>query len=126
MVGIIPADAVMHKKPRGRGYVKLEETENMPWLNNNMPNKGSKMINAHEFHYSELNSSNKLLESKGKFAYKVHRGVGINGEYDGWVYKNLLANYSHMRDTDSFHWAQRFIETIRGYSNNMQSKEDKY
>lgn len=115
MVGIIPADAIMHKKPQGRGYVKLEETIEMPWVANSKKETECKIINAHEFHYSALEDTEKALESKGKFAYKVHRGVGINGEYDGWVYKNLLANYSHMRDTDSFHWAQRFIETIQEY-----------
>jgi len=52
------------------------------------------------------------MESKGDFAYKVHRGFGITGEHDGWVYKNLLANYSHMRDTDSFHWASRFMAFV--------------
>jgi len=113
MVGIIPADAIMHKKPQGRGYVKLEETVDMPWSGNSKKETGCRIINAHEFHYSALQDSEKALESMGKFAYKVHRGVGINGKNDGWVYKNLLASYSHMRDTDSFHWAQRFIETIR-------------
>ena len=120
MVGIIPADAVMHKRPQGRGYVKLQEMAGMPWArdDDNPSEKGVEIINAHEFHYSALKTFDKGLESKGKFAYKVLRGVGINGEYDGWVYKNLLANYSHMRDTDCFHWAQRFIKTIRCHSNN--------
>jgi len=119
MVGIIPADAVMHKRPQGRGYVKLEETLDMPWPNNptekaeNTDKAGNNIINAHEFHYSALQDAEKALESKGKFAYKVHRGVGINNQYDGWVYKNLLANYSHMRDTERFHWAKRFVDSIR-------------
>lgn len=112
MVGVIPADAVMHKKPQGRGYVKLEETTDMPWVSADK-NQSCDIINAHEFHYSSLTASKKALESKGKFAYKVHRGVGINGEYDGWVYKNLLANYAHLRDTEHFHWAKRFIDTVK-------------
>jgi len=111
MVGIIPAVALMHDKPQGRGYVKLEETSAMPW-----PILGdkteSKMISAHEFHYSSVDDIT-AMESKGCFAYKVHRGYGITGEYDGWVYKNLLANYSHMRDTDSCPWASRFIAFVK-------------
>ncbi len=114
MVGIIPAEAHMHKKPRGRGYVKLEETAEMPWA---CSKTGKTIINAHinahEFHYSELEKGISRLQDKGSFAYKVHRGVGITGEYDGWVYKNLLANYSHMRDTEQFHWASRFIDFVR-------------
>lgn len=110
MVGIIPADVEMHKKPQGRGYVQLEETEDMPWgTQNNTAKPVSSIINAHEFHYSCL----KNLSVKGKFAYKVHRGVGINGKNDGWVYKNLLANYSHMRDTQSYRWAEYFVDFIR-------------
>ncbi len=124
MVGIIPADAVMHQKPQGRGYVKLQETPFMPWSETGGATTGrAPIINAHEFHYSALvchgGSLEKALESKGKFAYKVHRGVGINGDYDGWVYKNLLANYSHMRDTDRFHWAQRFIDKIHKVKTRM-------
>ena len=132
MVGIIPAQAHMYKKPQGRGYVKLEETAAMPWDKINErdhkdveasdePIEKPLLINAHEFHYSRLESGlsndnadlTSILQEKGRFAYQVHRGIGITGDKDGWVYKNLLANYAHMRDTDRFHWAQRFVEFIR-------------
>lgn len=115
MVGIIPADTHMNEKPQGRGYVKLEETDAMLWgkdSNNAQTDDKPPIINAHEFHYSHIKDL-QGLESKGTFAYKVHRGVGITGEYDGWVYKNLLANYSHMRDTASFHWAKRFMAFVK-------------
>jgi cobyrinic acid a,c-diamide synthase len=124
MVGIIPADAQMYNKPQGRGYVKLEETEAMPWqiVTDKDENKADEaerqIINAHEFHYSSINDV-KAMESKGRFAYKVHRGFGITGEYDGWVYKNLLANYSHMRDTESFRWARRFMSFIKGVKTSL-------
>ncbi len=122
MVGIIPADAQMHDKPQGRGYVKLEETSAMLWdaLEEGKCKSGDSnpIINAHEFHYSHLdNDGINEMKAKGTFAYKVHRGVGITGEHDGWIYKNLLANYSHMRDTDSFHWARRFMNFVRQKSN---------
>jgi len=124
MVGIIPAIAQMNAKPQGRGYVKLEETADMPWgkflntettfqTNNDSINSSSTMINAHEFHYSSLYN----LSAKGKFAYKVHRGVGITGEHDGWIYKNLVANYSHIRHTNSYPWANRFVEFVRSKVN---------
>ncbi len=127
MVGIIPAEAHMHDKPQGRGYVKLEETEAMPWpyldkginedINYELSEANSQLINAHEFHYSSVNDIT-AMESKGSFAYKVHRGFGITGDHDGWVYKNLLANYSHMRDTESFRWASRFIAFVKDINNN--------
>jgi cobyrinic acid a,c-diamide synthase len=108
MVGVIPGDAVMHKKPQGRGYVKLQETADMPWPGGD----GSAVINAHEFHYSRLEN----LTATGKFAYRMRRGTGIDGQHDGWVYRNLLASYTHMRDTDQYHWAQRFVAFIRSNS----------
>jgi cobyrinic acid a,c-diamide synthase len=108
MVGVIPGDVVMHDKPQGRGYVKLVETEDMPWPDRQQ----DKVISAHEFHYSQLEN----LTETGCFAYRMTRGLGINGEYDGWLYKNLLASYTHMRDTSNNHWARRFIKFIRACS----------
>lgn len=115
MVGVIPAKAVMHAKPQGRGYVKLEETPDMPWKKLSGDVKKNVEINAHEFHYSQLEGIDFAEDwtENGTFAYKVKRGVGITGEYDGWVYKNLLANYSHMRHTDNYQWADRFVDFIR-------------
>ena len=107
MVGVIPSNTVMHKAPQGRGYVKLEETEAMPW-----PGKISvPVVGAHEFHYSDLDDLD-ALHRIGRFAYTVRRGKGITGDQDGWVYKNLLASYSHLRDTDQHHWARRFVEFV--------------
>ncbi|MCK5895648.1 MAG: hydrogenobyrinic acid a,c-diamide synthase (glutamine-hydrolyzing) [Cocleimonas sp.] len=106
MVGVIPAETVMHNKPQGRGYVLLEETEHMLWRNNKVINAP---IAAHEFHYSSLYN----LKKKGKFAFRVLRGAGITGKEDGWVYKNLLASYTHMRDTERYHWAKRFVDFIK-------------
>ena len=105
MVGIIPGDAVMHPKPQGRGYVKLQETAAMPWPGGD----SSHTINAHEFHYSRLEN----LTATGKFAYRMQRGTGIDGQHDGWICRNLLASYTHIRDTSQFHWAQRFVAFIR-------------
>ena len=105
MVGIIPGDAVMHPKPQGRGYVKLQETADMPWPGGD----AQAVINAHEFHYSCLEN----LTAQGRFAYRMRRGTGIDGQYDGWIYRNLLASYTHMRDTAQCHWARRFVAFIR-------------
>ncbi|QTR52000.1 cobyrinate a,c-diamide synthase [Thiothrix unzii] len=105
MVGIIPGDAVMHAKPQGRGYVKLQETADMPWPGGDE----QAVINAHEFHYSCLEN----LTAQGRFAYRMRRGTGIDGQYDGWIYRNLLASYTHMRDTAQCHWARRFVAFIR-------------
>jgi len=114
MVGIIPSDSVMHEKPQGRGYVKLEETGAMPW-----PGETTiPVVGAHEFHYSSLDNLD-VLKRTGKFAYTVRRGKGITGDQDGWVYKNLLASYSHLRDTEQHHWARRFVAFVKQHKNRI-------
>jgi cobyrinic acid a,c-diamide synthase len=102
MLGIVPADVVMHDRPQGRGYVRLRETNRHPW-----PCGGE--IAAHEFHYSALEN----IDDGVEFAYRVERGVGIDGRHDGIRYRNLLANYAHMRDTRKNHWATRFVDFVR-------------
>jgi len=107
MVGVIPADIVMHRRPVGRGYVQLRETGKSLW-----PRAGAAhepLIRAHEFHYSSVEN----LPPGTQFAYQVERGHGVDGRGDGIVYKNLLASYSHLRDVGSHHWAARFVDFVR-------------
>ncbi|MCK5727140.1 MAG: hydrogenobyrinic acid a,c-diamide synthase (glutamine-hydrolyzing) [Thiotrichaceae bacterium] len=109
MVGIIPAPITLSERPQGRGYVSLAPRETMPWL----LQEPTKIIAGHEFHYSQLNDPEQKLLKKGAFAYDVVRGYGIDGQHDGWVYKNLLASYAHMRDTQQFHWVANFLQFIK-------------
>lgn len=105
MVGIIPGDCIMHKKPVGRGYARIRETEAMPWPGSDPTVEQ----HAHEFHYSSLEN----LPADLIFAYTMSRGVGINQQHDGFVYRNLLANYVHLRSVSSNHWTERFIQFVR-------------
>ncbi len=107
MVGVIAANTTMHDKPCGRGYVKLEEnTETALWPLNNDP---AALIHAHEFHYSSFDD----LSKNYKYAYTVKRGSGIDQHNDGLIYKNLLASYSHLRNTRSTPWIERFLSFVR-------------
>ncbi len=112
MVGVIEADAVMYPRPQGRGYVRLRETPDSPWPADGRP--AGDAFPAHEFHYSALEN----LTGPRRFAYDVLRGTGIDGRHDGLVYKNLLACYAHLRDTDYHHWARRFVALIRRHKTN--------
>ncbi len=105
MVGAIPGDVVMHKKPVGRGFVHLVENANHPWPCPVARVSGQK---AHEFHYSSLEN----LPSGVKFAYEVARGHGINGSHDGIVVGNLLAQFTHQRSIGGCYWAARFVAFI--------------
>lgn len=119
MVGSIDADIIMEKRPQGRGYVQLEETIHTLW-----PGRTNHIISAHEFHYSRFATQPAIhhkdqtrvgipTDKDVKFAFKVKRGVGIDGISDGYIYKNLLATYSHQRNTRNNPWAQRFINFAR-------------
>jgi cobyrinic acid a,c-diamide synthase len=105
MVGTIPGDVVMHQRPQGRGYVRLRETAALPWYGNG--DKGAE-IAAHEFHYSALEN----LQAPPAYAFEVLRGTGIDGEHDGYVYKNLLACYTHQRTTRRNRWTERFLRFV--------------
>jgi len=107
MVGVLDAKSVMHEKPQGRGYVKLGEIEGQhPWTFQRQPGND---LHAHEFHYSALQG----LPEDGVYAYQVLRGKGIQQQQDGFVYKNLLASYTHLRDTAANPWVKRFLHFVQ-------------
>ncbi|MBI4734308.1 MAG: cobyrinic acid a,c-diamide synthase, partial [Rubrobacteridae bacterium] len=101
MVGALPCDIFMNKKPRGHGYIRLESISNVLF-------DEGREIKAHEFHYSELSSGEDF-----EFAYRVIRGYGVDGKNDGIIYKNVLASYAHLHSLAVPEWAPRFIDFIR-------------
>jgi len=126
MVGCIDADIIMEKTPQGRGYVQLQETGNSPWppaTPQGQSGTSAKIINAHEFHYSRFNNIGKNVDKNVQFAFHVKRGAGINGESDGYIYKNLLANYTHQRNTWNNPWAQRFMNFARAYKTKINAQK---
>ncbi|MDH3379068.1 MAG: cobyrinate a,c-diamide synthase [Gammaproteobacteria bacterium] len=108
MVGALPVDSVMEDKPVGRGYVRLRETGRNPWLRSSQGGAGTE-IAAHEFHHSRLVN----LDPEVEFAYEVLRGFGADGSHDGLVLRNMLASYTHQRDSESNRWTKRFTDHIR-------------
>ena len=104
MVGAIAADVHLHDKPIGRGYVSLESTEHMPW-----PGLRGQSVKGHEFHYSSLSG----LSSQTRYAWRVSRGHGIDGQNDGIVQGRLLASYAHLRDLAGTGWAEQFVRFVR-------------
>lgn len=103
MANVIQADCVMSKRPYGRGYVNLIPTPEHPWVNE--LDKKNVEIKAHEFHYSKLDN----FTANYKFSYTVTRGAGIKNQKDGIAYKNLLANYSHFKDSENYSWIEDFL-----------------
>lgn len=117
MVGALPFDAVMHARPQGRGLVRLEETGAGPWP---LParTRSPASFTAHEFHHAALeNGPDDMV-----YAYRVLRGQGIDGQQDGLVIGNLLANFCHLRDTNMNHWAERFVAFMRACRNKQKAR----
>ena len=110
MVGALPLDIAMQERPQGRGYVRLHETAYAPWPHPHNASQEEQRgeLFAHEFHYSQVCN----VESHLTFAYDVARGHGVDGKHDGIVYRNTLASYSHLRDTDQNRWTGRFIAYV--------------
>jgi cobyrinic acid a,c-diamide synthase len=102
MVGVVPGDTVMHERPVGRGYARLQPTGDDRW-------QESTPIPAHEFHYSSLEN----LPADCIYAYRVARGHGINGQHDGYQRYNLLAGYVHRRGTGTLGWIAPFLNQVR-------------
>ena len=102
MCNVFDIDIKMNSKPIGRGYTILNTLVH-PWgiKKNN--------IHAHEFHYSSVISRTK----KYKYAFNIKRGYGINGKKDGFQYKNLLANFSHLRHTKKCQWIKHYIKFVK-------------
>ncbi|MBM3949866.1 MAG: cobyrinate a,c-diamide synthase [Rhodospirillales bacterium] len=109
MVGAIAADVTLHARPQGRGYVRLKETGAGPWPKAGDADETPRDIPAHEFHHGALDA----LPSDTVFAYEVLRGHGLDGRHDGLVQGNLLASFSHLRDTGMNRWAARFVAFVR-------------
>ena len=104
MVGVVPGDTVMHERPVGRGYARLQPTGDDRW-------QESAPIPAHEFHYSSLEN----LPADSIYAYQVMRGHGIDGQHDGYQLHNLLAGYVHRRGTGTQGWIAPFLKQVRAH-----------
>lgn len=109
MVGAIPADVSVGDRPQGRGYMLLEPTPQHPWPPAGGDGTGARSVPAHEFHYGRLEN----LPPNIDFAWRVARGSGIDGVHDGIVIGNLLAGFSHHRDTAADRWVDRFVSFVR-------------
>jgi len=110
MVGTVPADVSVVKRPQGRGYMIVEEPEKSLWPQPaNTKNDSPTGIHVHEFHYARLEN----LDENPVFEHRVLRGTGIDGDHDGLVIDNLLAGFAHHRNTAANPWVERFVTFVR-------------
>jgi len=118
MVGALPMDFQLEKKPQGHGYTKLQVLEINPFYPVGITLRG------HEFHYSRVTQSD--LDPKS-LVFAMRRGTGILDGKDGVCYKNVLATYSHVHAIGTLEWAEGLIRQAlahqRVLTNDTEKKE---
>jgi len=66
-------------------------------------------INAHEFHYASLENVDREITC----GWDVKRGYGLNGAQDGLIDGQVVAGFSHLRNTVNTPWVAAFLASIR-------------
>lgn len=104
MAGLLPYDFLMGKSPQGHGYTVLEVAKDNPFFPRGARLKG------HEFHYSRLHPE---PGPGANLVFHLTRGAGICDHRDGFVYKNVLATYTHLHALGAPEWAPALVRQAR-------------
>jgi cobyrinic acid a,c-diamide synthase len=100
MVGILPVVFDFFKRPQGHGYTLVTVERENPYYSVGIEIKG------HEFHYSRVS---KWAGDTNDLVFRMNRGVGIEKDKDGIVYKNVLATYMHIHALGTPQWARALV-----------------
>ena len=108
MTGILPLAFEFFKRPQGHGYTVFTVERENPYFE-----VGSE-IRGHEFHYSKVSN---WSGDKNDLVFHMQRGVGIAGDRDGIVYKNVLATYTHLHAVGTPQWARALVKRAKLFKN---------
>jgi cobyrinic acid a,c-diamide synthase len=100
MAGILPLTFDFYKRPQGHGYTLFKVERENPYFD-----VGSE-IRGHEFHYSRVSN---WTADKNDLVFRMKRGVGIDKDRDGIIYKNVLATYTHLHAVGTPQWAEALV-----------------
>ena len=98
--GILPVAFDFYKKPQGHGYTIVTVEGENPYFD-----VGTE-IRGHEFHYSRVSH---WTGGENDLVFRMKRGVGIDKDRDGILYKNVLATYTHVHALGTPGWAPALI-----------------
>jgi cobyrinic acid a,c-diamide synthase len=105
MVGALPLEFVLQKRPQGHGYTVLEVARKNSFY------PVGKTLRGHEFHYSRARPTSK--DAPLDYVFRVKRGRGIEGTQDGISKKNLLASYTHIHAAGEHSWARGLLRAAK-------------
>jgi cobyrinic acid a,c-diamide synthase len=100
MAAALPAAFGFGAKPQGHGYAEVETVAPNPFF------AVGESLRGHEFHYTRLTSR---LGEDVRFAFRVRRGYGFDGERDGLCHQNVLASYTHVHALGAASWAPSLV-----------------
>lgn len=103
MANVFPYESCLTKKVQGLSYTIAEVLQNNPIL------KKGTQYHGHEFHYSKVEYTG---SNEADFAFKMKRGVGITGQYDGLMKNNTVASYIHTHTSCLPDFAYNFTQSI--------------
>lgn len=106
MAGVLPIVFGLCKRPQGHGYTVIKVEGKNPFFEVGTELKG------HEFHYSSVL---KCPNGKKEMVFSMQRGSGIINHKDGFVYKNVLATYTHIHALGTPQWAESLVKNAREY-----------
>jgi len=107
MAGVLPCEVQMTDKPQGHGYVEAAVDGANPFF------APGTVLRGHEFHNSRLVDAGHDLRP----VYRLTRGSGISNGWDGLVYRNVLASYTHLHAAGAPGWATGLVARCRESGN---------
>ncbi|MCX7010988.1 MAG: cobyrinic acid a,c-diamide synthase, partial [Candidatus Sumerlaeota bacterium] len=110
MAGALPLAFQVEKRPQGHGYTALRVERENPFYAVGLEIKG------HEFHYSRPIATGPLLGN----IFRMQRGHGFDGEFDGVSWKNVLALYTHVHALGTPQWAKALVRKAREFRSSSE------
>lgn len=110
MAGVFPLETRIFKKPQGHGYMQSVVVTPNPFYPLGAP------LSGHEFHYSRCMNPEKV----SSFAFQVQLGQGMGAGWDGALFRNCLAGYTHIHALGNPDWAIRFTDAARVYAQSQK------
>jgi cobyrinic acid a,c-diamide synthase len=100
MAGVLPLASGLFKRPQGHGYTVVSVERTNPYY------PVGAEIRGHEFHYSRVL---RWSGAEADFVFRMRRGVGIHGDRDGLLCRNVLATYTHIHALGNPGWASALV-----------------
>lgn len=118
MIGVFNIETKFFNKPQGLGYTEIKTIQENPY------HPAGSVWKGHEFHFSTAVNA----EPDQPFLFELKKGRGMIQKemqenklaFDGLIYKNCFASYTHIFAPAVPHFSKNFIETARRYRKNQK------